>query len=324
MSPQGRREGLPARTVLIPVEHRAPRRRSWRRRFVAFLALLVLAVGAATVVAVVRYSPTGPTKTVTVARTPPPPRRPARPARPAPAVTLAEAQRRAITRLTGLGVPVFCGAASGRDVALTFDDGPGPYTAKVLAILRRYDAQATFFVVGNRIRFWPRLPAAEATLGAVGDHTWSHADLTRLSRQAAGREIERAETAIATSASTRVRLFRTPYERSPRWLGRYLAAHGLLEIRWSVDSDDYLPKATGDSIVRRVGPALRPGAIVLLHEIHPATVRALPRLLRLIRARRLHAVSVPELLRRDPPSYAQLMADNRGRGCVDLATARRE
>jgi peptidoglycan/xylan/chitin deacetylase (PgdA/CDA1 family) len=231
-----------------------------------------------------------------------------------------QAQQHAITRLAGLGVPVFCGAATGSDVALTFDDGPGPYTAQVLAILRRFHAQATFFLVGNRIRFWPRLPAAEAAIGAVGDHTWSHADLTRMPRHAATREIERPLVAIGG----RVRLFRTPYGRNPHWLGRYLAARSMLEIRWSVDSDDYVRHATGDSIVRRVGPALRPGAIVLLHEIHPATVRALPRLLRLIRARHLRAVSVPELLRRDPPSYAQLMADNRGRGCVDLGTARRE
>jgi len=323
VSPQGRREGLPVRTVLIPVEHRAPRR-SWGRRLAAFIALLVLAIAAATVVAIVRHSPDAAPKTVTVARKPSPVRRPAPPVHPATAVTLAQAQQRAITRLAGLGVPVFCGAASGHEVALTFDDGPGPYTAKVLTILRRFHAQATFFLVGNRIRYWPRLPAAEAALGAVGDHTWSHADLTRLRRHAAALEIDRAEAAIAASASTRVRLFRTPYERSPRWLGRYLAARGLLEIRWSVDSDDYLRKATADSIVRRVGPGLRPGAIVLMHEIHPTTVRALPRLLRLIQARHLHAVSVPELLRRDPPSYAQLMADNRGRGCVDLATARRE
>jgi peptidoglycan/xylan/chitin deacetylase (PgdA/CDA1 family) len=76
--------------------------------------------------------------------------------------------------------------------------------------------------------------------------------------------------------------------------------------------------------MRRVAPALRPGAIVLMHDIHAVTMRALPRLLALIKARHLRAVSVLELLRSDPPTYPQLMADNRGRGCVDLATAHRE
>jgi len=260
-----------------------------------------------------------------------PPRTPPAPAAPRPrpphfsgVALLAQARERGITRLAGLGVPVFCGALRGNELALTFDDGPGPYTAKVLAILRRFHAQATFFLVVNRIRFWPSLPAAEARLGSVGDHTWSHADLARLPRPAAAAEVERARTAIAAKTSTGVRLFRIPYGRAPAWLGRYLATRRMLEIRWSVESRDYLPGTTAAGIVRRVAPGLRPGAIVLMHDIHPVTVRALPRLLALIRARHLRAVSVPELLRADAPSYPQLMADNRGRGCVDLATAGRE
>jgi peptidoglycan/xylan/chitin deacetylase (PgdA/CDA1 family) len=316
VSLHGRREGLPTRTVLIPVESRPPRR-PWGRWLVALLAAAVLAVAVATIVAIVRYSPAKPR---TEPRTKPPPVKTVRPHRTSAAVLMAQEQQHAIARLAGLGVPVFCGAANVRDVALTFDDGPGPYTGQVLAILRRYGAQATFFVVGNRIRYWPRLPALEAAAGAVGEHTWSHADLTRLPRAAARREIDRPPAAIGG----RVRLFRTPYGHAPGWLGRYLAARDMLEIRWTVDSDDYLPHATASKIVRRVAGGLRPGAIVLLHDIQPATVRALPRLLALIRSRHLRAVTVPELLRRDPPSYAQLMADSRGRGCVDLATARRE
>jgi peptidoglycan/xylan/chitin deacetylase (PgdA/CDA1 family) len=178
--------------------------------------------------------------------------------------------------------------------------------------------------VGNRVRYGPRLLAAEAELGAVGDHTWSHADLTRLPRRAATAEIGRARWAIGAAAKTPVRLFRIPYGHEPGWLGRYLAARGMLEVRWSVESRDYLPSSSASKIVRRVAPGLRPGAIVLLHDIHLPTIRALPRLLTLIKARHLRAVSVPELLRSDAPSYPQLMADNRGRGCVDLATARRE
>ena len=140
----------------------------------------------------------------------------------------------------------------------------------------------------------------------------------------AAAEVEQARAAIGARTRTPVRLFRIPYGRAPAWLGRYLAAHRMLEIRWSVESRDYLPGMTAAGIVRRVGPELLPGAIVLMHDIHPVTVRALPRLLALIRARHLRAVSVPELLRSDAPTYPQLMADNRGRGCVNLATAGRE
>jgi peptidoglycan/xylan/chitin deacetylase (PgdA/CDA1 family) len=237
---------------------------------------------------------------------------------------LARQRQHAITRLEGLGLPVFCGARHGNEIALTFDDGPGPYTAALLRALRRFHAQATFFLVGNRIRYWPRLPAAEATIGTVGDHTWSHADLRRLPRQAARAEIDRARTAIAAASNSDVRLFRIPYGRDPAWIGHALAARGLLEIRWSVDPSDYVPGTTVAGLVRRVAAGLAPGAIVVLHDLQPTTVRALPAILRLIRARHLRAVTVPELLRADAPSYRQLVADNRGRGCVDLATARGE
>jgi len=319
----GRREGLPSRTVLIPVGH-PHRRTAGSHRFVVVTGLFGLALAGAIAAAILLGSrsshvPAAPP------RTPPAPAAPrSRPPHLSAAALLAQARERGITRLAGLGVPVFCGAPRGNELALTFDDGPGPYTAKVLAILRRFHAQATFFLVGNRIRFWPSLPAAEARLGSVGDHTWSHADLAHLPRPAAAAEVERARTAIAAKTNTRVRLFRIPYGRAPAWLGRYLAARRMLEIRWSVESRDYLPSTTAAGIVRRVAPGLRPGAIVLMHDIHPVTVRALPRLLALIRARHLRAVSVPELLRADAPSYPQLMADNRGLGCVNLATAGRE
>jgi len=286
-------------------------------------SLLVVALTGLIAAAIVLGSRSGP-----VSMPPPAPPAPARPGPRPPdrsaAALLAQARERSIRRLTGLGVPVFCGAPRGNELALTFDDGPGPYTARLLAILRRFHAQATFFLVGNRIRFWPSLPTAEAALGAVGAHTWSHADIARLSRPAARAEVERARTAIAAKTRTPVRLFRIPYGRDPAWLGRYLAARRMLEIRWSVESRDYLPGSTATGIVRRVAPGLRPGAIVLLHDIHAATVQALPRLLALIKTRHLRAVSVPELLRSDTPTYPQLMADNRGRGCVNLATARRK
>ena len=321
MSWPGRREGLPTRTVLVPAERR-PRTR-WprlRRAMIVLVAVTVLVPAGAVIFDAVHGRRTAP---VVEQRTPPSPQAPRPPApRPASAALVIARQReRAITRLEGLGIPVFCGAPHGREVALTFDDGPGPHTARILAILRSHRAQATFFLVGNRIRYWPRLPAAEATIGAVGDHTWSHADLGRLSRKTANDEIDRARTAIASAANTEVRLFRTPYGRNPDWLGHALAARAMLEIRWSVDSDDYMHGINATAIVRRVARDLRPGGIVLMHDLHAVTVKALPRLLALLQARHLRAVTVPELLRTDPPSYRQLRADNRGRGCVDLATA---
>src|SRR6266516_5034809 len=186
----GRREGLPSRTVLIPVGH-PHRRTAGSHRFVVVTGLFGLALAGAIAAAILLGSRSGHVPAAPP-RTPPAPAAPrSRPPHLSAAALLAQARERGITRLAGLGVPVFCGAPRGNELALTFDDGPGLYTAKVLAILRRFHAQATFFLVGNRIRFWPRLPAAEARLGSVGDHTWSHADLAHLPRPAGAAEVER-------------------------------------------------------------------------------------------------------------------------------------
>jgi peptidoglycan/xylan/chitin deacetylase (PgdA/CDA1 family) len=315
-----RREPSSHRSVLIPVERLTVRERERlrnRRRRRALLLVVVVAgitVAAATVYAVQRSGRHEATKA------PPPARVVRRAPKPQVAVSVAQARERSVANFARLALPVFCGAPHGNEIALTFDDGPGPYTNGVLRTLRRYGAQATFFLVGNRIRYWRGLVAAEARVGAVGDHTWSHADLVHLPRGKAVGEIERARTAIEAAGGGDVRMFRPPYGLLPGPLGHLLATQSVLDVRWSVDSGDWLHGATAARVLTRVAPGLHAGAIVLLHDLHPWTARALPRILALARARHLRAVTVPELLRSDPPSYSQLVADNRGRGCVRLTS----
>src|SRR5207249_6215642 len=87
----------------------------------------------------------------------------------------------ALDRFISYGYPVYCGGGTKPVVALTFDDGPGPYTQEVVGMLRQAGARATFFIVAKEIDGWPQLanePRQEATVGAIGDHTWDHVDLT--------------------------------------------------------------------------------------------------------------------------------------------------
>jgi peptidoglycan/xylan/chitin deacetylase (PgdA/CDA1 family) len=219
----------------------------------------------------------------------------------------------AVELLARTGLPLVCGGGRRRVVALTFDDGPGPYTARLLALLRRNHARATFFLVGDRIAGWPAIPAAEAQLGAVGDHTWSHAYLPRLSDAAATGEIVGGRTAAERAVHSDVRLFRPPYDGRSGAVGRDLRARGMLEVLWSIDPSDYLPGRSADRIVRYVAARLRPGSIVLLHDIQPHTVEVVRRLLPILHRRRLTPVGIPELLRVDPPS-PRLLATG-GAGC---------
>jgi peptidoglycan/xylan/chitin deacetylase (PgdA/CDA1 family) len=203
------------------------------------------------------------------------------------------------------GQPVYCGGHRSNAVALTFDDGPGEYSRHLVAILRAAGARATFFVVGNRLQYWPGVVRDEETVGVVGDHTWSHADLTQLPRWLAWLELARTQYAVSQQLGHAPGLFRAPYERHNPALDATVASLGLVEVFWSVDSRDDQRKTTARRVLRNVLAGLRPGAIVLMHDLHPWTIRAVPKILRAIRLRGLRAVTVPELLALDAPAEHQ-------------------
>jgi peptidoglycan-N-acetylglucosamine deacetylase len=222
-----------------------------------------------------------------------------------PYVPRAWEQHRAVAQVLARGEAVYCGGGRGDAVALTFDDGPGPYTARILEVLRRNDAHATFFVVGNRLAYWPEAARDAAQLGGVGNHTWSHARLTAINPVLVWLELMRTQYAVGAELGWKPRLFRSPYAAHSAATDGVARKLGLLEVFWDVDARDDVPNARVGDIVRTVEQGLRPGAIVLLHDIHPWTLAALPKVLAAIRERGLRAVSVPELLALDPPAPAQ-------------------
>ena len=218
-----------------------------------------------------------------------------------PHVALQWEQHRAVAALARSGRVVFCGGGRSNAFALTFDDGPGPYTERLVRILRANDARATFFVVGNQMPYRSEVLRELTTVGAVGNHSWSHARLTELPPLFAWLDVVRAQHDARAAIGWKPRLFRAPYERRSPALDRIVRQMGLLQVYWSVDSRDWVPGTNAAKVVRRVVPQLRPGAIVILHDIHPWTVNAVPAILRAARLRGLRAVSVPELVALDPP-----------------------
>ena len=233
---------------------------------------------------------------------------------------LAAAQERAVERLAALRLPIFCGGGRLPDVALTFDDGPSPYTPSLIRQLRRRGAGATFFLVGDRLADWPDAAATEARLGSVGDHTWSHPRLRRLRYDAAAWEIIAGRRAVEAASRRIVLLFRPPYGLLTPRLDRLVGRLGMLDVRWSVDAGDSLPGANATSVVRSVEGSVAPGSIVLLHDIHPWTLVAVRRLLPWFERRGLRLVSVPELLRLDPPTIRQLRDGASGHRCSTRRT----
>ncbi len=224
-----------------------------------------------------------------------------------------EAPGRTIQRLQGMGLPVYCGGRRGRYVALTFDDGPGPYTRLALAELRVARARATFFLVGRNLASHRDLVGQEFGLGALGDHTYTHPYLPALPAATVGNELSRTQDQIAGLTGQRTTLFRPPYGARSTLIDRQARRLGMLDVLWSIDSGDALG-ADKTRIAANVAAGARPGAIILMHENRGQTIVALRRgILPMLRRRHLRAVTVSELLTLDPPTPAQLRAG--GRGC---------
>jgi peptidoglycan/xylan/chitin deacetylase (PgdA/CDA1 family) len=221
----------------------------------------------------------------------------------------------AARRYARLGFPIYCGAGQHRAVSITIDDGPSPRTPALLRLLAAADAPATFFEIGRNAAQWPQLARAEAAAGAVGDHTWSHARLTKLAAAAIRSELADARVAITRATATRVVLFRPPYDADDPRVNRIARQGGLLQVLWSVDSRDWQDGRLS-AIERNLRRGLRPGAIILFHEQGARTLPALRWLLDELRRRKLRPVTVLDLLTIDPPDPGQLTLDARARSCV--------
>ncbi len=202
--------------------------------------------------------------------------------------------------------PVYCGGARGHNVALTFDDGPSPYTLRLVRVLRRTHARATFFDIGSRLGYWPTAVRAQARVGELGNHTWSHPHLPGLSALDARHELEWTQRAAARQIDAVPRLFRPPYGQAAPAIDLIARSLGLLDVRWSADSGDSRPGARPSSVLRAAVAALRPGAIILLHDPHPSTPAVAATVIRAARRRGLRPVTVSVLLARQPPSDKQL------------------
>src|SRR3954464_15351174 len=196
-----------------------------------------------------------------------------------------------------------------REIALTFDDGPGPYTAEVVRTLRRLHAPATVFQLGVTEHYFTDAEELQRTdpLVTIGVHTLGHRRLDRLSRADQAGEIDRDSAILTAAGNPRPTLFRPPYGAYDRTTLELLRERGMTMVLWSVDSRDYLRPGV-DAIVSRVLSDTKPGAIILLHDAggdRSQTIEALPRIVLGLRRHRYTLVSVPELLSDAPPPLAQ-------------------
>lgn len=219
------------------------------------------------------------------------------------------------------GRPFRRGGGRAPVLALTFDDGPVEDGWRLVEALARGGAPATFFAVGHQAQEQPGVVRAQQAQGEVGNHTFDHSHLICLEPDAVRDTLRAADDQLRAAGVEGVRLYRPPYgERSPTTTA-VAAELGLLEVLYSIDSGDWRLQDP-DAVVRSVLPGLRPGAIVLLHEVCPHTIDAVPAILAEVRRRGLRPVTVPELLVLDPPRSRPVERVQRLRDHLRMARGR--
>jgi peptidoglycan/xylan/chitin deacetylase (PgdA/CDA1 family) len=210
---------------------------------------------------------------------------------------------------------VRAGGGAAKDIALTFDDGPGPYTPEVLDVLDRFHAHATFFTIGKMERYFSASTVREIKRGdAIGDHTQSHPHLALLSAHEQHEELFEPLLRLEFLGADRPTLFRPPYGSYNATTLSQLHSLHLLMVLWSADTQDYLQPGV-PVIVQRALEGAKPGAILLMHDgggTRTQTVAALPTIITKLRKLGYNLVTVPELLMHDPPPAGQQLPPTLG------------
>jgi peptidoglycan/xylan/chitin deacetylase (PgdA/CDA1 family) len=187
---------------------------------------------------------------------------------------------------------------SRREVAFGFDDGPYPDTPAFVRMLARNHAPATFFMIGRQVNASYHATMLEALRegDVLGDHTFTHPDLTR-SREVRG-QLQSTIGAIRSETGYTPCVFRPPYGDYNASVVRTARSLGLATVTWNVDPSDYLQPAPG-TIERRVLAQVQPGSIVISHDgggPRGRTLAAYPAIIRALRARGYRIVTIPQLL----------------------------
>jgi peptidoglycan/xylan/chitin deacetylase (PgdA/CDA1 family) len=213
------------------------------------------------------------------------------------------AENAAIDRTLAYTPLVQMAGSQHREVALTFDDGPGPYTPQVLSVLQRENAPATFFQVGDLQRYFHAATSQIVALGdPIGDHTFSHAPMSHLSPAEQQRQLLDQISATRQYGVPFPRLFRPPYGYWNQQTLALLHKYRMLMILWTIDTEDFKLPGSAE-IARRVLAGARPGAIFLMHDAggnRSETAAALPQIIRGLRAKGYKLVTVPKLLLDNP------------------------
>uniref|UniRef100_UPI003D2CA8E0 delta-lactam-biosynthetic de-N-acetylase n=1 Tax=Paenibacillus oryzisoli TaxID=1850517 RepID=UPI003D2CA8E0 len=200
---------------------------------------------------------------------------------------------------------VFTGDQSQKELYLTFDNGyENGYTGRILDVLKEKQVPAIFFVTGHYIKTEPELLKRMAAEGhLIGNHSWSHPDMSQISTAQIQKELDQVKAGVAAVTGQQ----EMRYLRAPRGIfnGRSLAtSHGMgyTNVFWSVAYRDWEPKQQKgwEYAYKNVMAQLHPGAVILLHSVSSDNTEALGRIIDAARSQGYQFKSLDEMKGRTP------------------------
>ncbi|MCV7354726.1 polysaccharide deacetylase family protein [Mycolicibacterium fluoranthenivorans] len=196
-------------------------------------------------------------------------------------------------------------------VALTFDDGPGPYTDRLLKILQDTDSKATFFLIGNKVAANPAGAKRIAEAGMeIGSHTWEHPNMTAIPPQAIPTQLSKASAAIEAATGQRPKLLRTAGGLINDAVLAEAAKQGLADINWDVIPFDWFNDANTAATRYMLMTQIKPNSVVLFHDTYSSTVDLVYQFIPVLKANGYHLVTVTHMLGERQPGTSYGSREN--------------
>jgi peptidoglycan/xylan/chitin deacetylase (PgdA/CDA1 family) len=196
-------------------------------------------------------------------------------------------------------------------IALTFDDGPGPYTDRLLQILKDDDAKATFFLIGNKVAANPSGAKRIAEAGMeIGSHTWEHPNMTTIPAEDIAGQFSRANDAITAATGRAPSLWRPAGGLANDAVLATAGRFGLAEILWDVIPFDWANDSNTAATRYMLMTQIKPGSVVLFHDTYSSTVDLVYQFIPVLKANGYRLVTVSELLGPRAPGSSYGSRDN--------------
>lgn len=179
-----------------------------------------------------------------------------------------------------------------KTIALTFDDGPSKYTKEIVSLLEEYDSNATFFILGNKVKNYSETLNFVLEKGnELGNHSYNHKQLTRLSKEELKKQIEDTNQVVKDTLGYQITLLRPTYGAINNRIKKNIDMDLVL---WNVDTMDWKLK-NSKAIAKKALHDIKDGKIVLMHDIYKTTLEALKLILPELKKQGYQIVTVSEL-----------------------------